>query len=144
MNACEGKKLEHQLCFSLYVTAREIIKLYKPVLDPFHLTYTQYITMLALWEEEKMTVKGLGQKLHLDSGTLTPLLKKLECMKLITKYRDRQDDRVVIVELTTKGRALEKAMNDVPQKIGCQVDLSKEQVALVKQTLDQILVQISG
>lgn len=82
-------KLENQVCFSLYAASREIIKLYKPVLDKFNLTYTQYVAMLVLWEDEKITVKGIGKRLHLDSGTLTPLLKKLEFMGLVDRYRDK-------------------------------------------------------
>ncbi|MDU7886384.1 MAG: MarR family transcriptional regulator, partial [Clostridium perfringens] len=93
-------KLENQLCFRLYASSREVIKKYKPILDQ----YNQYLTMLVLWENEKITVKGIGEKLHLDSGTLTPLIKKLEKMNLVTKYRSKEDDRVVIVELTDEGR----------------------------------------
>ena len=99
-------KLENQMCFPLYAISREIIKLYKPYLDQLNLTYTQYIAMLVMWEEEKIVFKELGKKLHLDSGTLTPVLKKLESMGLIIKYRSKEDDRVVIVELTDNGRNL--------------------------------------
>lgn len=90
MNEYNNLKLDNQICFSLYAVSREIIKLYKPILDKINLTYTQYIVMLVLWEERKATVKHLGNRLHLDSGTLTPLLKKLEGMELITRYRDRK------------------------------------------------------
>ena len=103
MDKYESIKLDNQLCFSLYATSREIIKLYKPFLDKFNLTYTQYVAMLVLWEDEKSTVKEIGKRLHLDSGTLTPLLKKIESMGLIKRYRDVNDDRVVIVELTQQG-----------------------------------------
>lgn len=99
-------KLENQMCFPLYAISREVIKLYKPYLDQLNLTYTQYIAMLVMWEEEKIVFKELGKKLHLDSGTLTPVLKKLESMGLIIKYRSKEDDRVVIVELTETGRKL--------------------------------------
>lgn len=112
-------KLENQLCFPLYALSREIIKLYKPILDEFNLTYTQYIAMLVMWEDEKITFKDLGKKLHLDSGTLTPVLKKLESMELITKYRTKEDDRVVIVELTEKGRELKDDILEVPEKMFC-------------------------
>ena len=100
MSKYEKLKLENQLCFSLYAASREVIKVYKPLLDKYGLTYTQYIVMLVVWEHEKITVKEMGQKLHLDSGTLTPVLKKLFSMELINKYRDVNDDRVVIVEVT--------------------------------------------
>lgn len=85
-------KLDNQLCFSLYAVSREIIKLYKPLLDKHNLTYTQYIAMLVMWEEEKILFKELGKKLHLDSGTLTPVVKKLESMELVTKYRNKEPE----------------------------------------------------
>ena len=104
MDKYDSIKLDNQVCFSLYAASREIIKLYKPFLDKFNLTYTQYIAMLVLWEDEKSTVKDIGKRLHLDSGTLTPLLKKIESMGLVKRYRDVNDDRVVVVELTEEGR----------------------------------------
>ena len=110
-------KLDNQLCFSLYAVSREIIKLYKPLLDKHNLTYTQYIAMLVMWEEEKILFKELGKKLHLDSGTLTPVVKKLESMDLVTKYRNKEDDRLVTVELTEKGRLLKEDILDVPEKM---------------------------
>lgn len=139
MNKYDNIKLDNQLCFSLYATSREIIKLYKPVLDKFNLTYTQYITMLVLWEEEKATVKGIGKRLHLDSGTLTPLLKKLEAMELITRYRDSNDDRVVIAELTEKGRNLKEEIIDVPEKVFCRVNMDVETARELKSKLDELL-----
>lgn len=139
MNKYDNIKLDNQLCFSLYAASREIIKLYKPVLDKFNLTYTQYITMLVLWEEEKATVKGIGKRLHLDSGTLTPLLKKLEAMELITRYRDSNDDRVVIAELTEKGRNLKEEIIDVPEKVFCRVNMDVETARELKSKLDELL-----
>ena len=96
-------KLDNQLCFAVYVASKEIIKQYKPFLDPLGLTYTQYITLLALWEKSDISVKELGQRLFLDSGTLTPLLKKLEAMNLIERVRSSDDERLIIVSLTKKG-----------------------------------------
>ena len=139
MDKYEKIKLDNQLCFSLYAASREIIKLYKPVLDKFNLTYTQYITMLVLWEEEKATVKGIGKRLHLDSGTLTPLLKKLEAMELITRYRDSNDDRVVIAELTEKGRNLKEEIVNVPEKVFCKVNMDVEMATELKSKLDELL-----
>ena len=110
-------KLENQMCFPLYAISREVIKLYKPYLDQLNLTYTQYIAMLVMWEEEKIVFKELGKKLHLDSGTLTPVLKKLESMGLIIKYRSKEDDRVVIVELTETGRKLKDEAITVPERV---------------------------
>jgi len=135
----ESIKLDNQVCFSLYAASREIIKLYKPLLDKFNLTYTQYIAMLVLWEDEKSTVKEIGKRLHLDSGTLTPLLKKIESMGLITWYRDVNDDRVVIVELTEKGRLLKDEVTEVPREMMCKVNMPLENAIALKKYLDELL-----
>lgn len=132
-------KLENQMCFPLYAISREIIKLYKPYLDQLNLTYTQYIAMLVMWEEEKIVFKELGKKLHLDSGTLTPVLKKLESMGLIIKYRSKEDDRVVIVELTDNGRKLKDEAITVPERVFCQFKISEEDTVQFKYYLDKIL-----
>ena len=132
-------KLENQLCFPLYALSREIIKLYKPLLEKIDLTYTQYIAMLVLWEEEKITFKNLGKKLHLDSGTLTPVLKKLEANNLIKKYRTVEDDRIVIVELTEKGLRLKNEILEIPEKMYSQSGLSIEEVTELKAILDKVL-----
>jgi len=135
----DSLKLDNQLCFSLYALSREIIKLYKPLLDELNLTYTQYLVMLVLWEEEKTTVKNLGTRLHLDSGTLTPLLKKLESMELIKKYRSKEDDRVVIVELTKSGAALQDSAKGVPGKVLCSMNMEEKKVKSLKIELDEML-----
>lgn len=139
----EQMKLENQLCFPFYAISREIIKLYKPLLEPFGLTYTQYITMLVLWEEEKITCKALGVKLHLDSGTLTPVLKKLEAKKVIRKYRTPEDDRVVMVELTEEGRKLQEEVAAVPYDLSCQVDMSEDEYKEVKKILNRLMDRFS-
>ena len=139
MDKYESIKLDNQLCFSLYATSREIIKLYKPFLDKFNLTYTQYVAMLVLWEDEKSTVKDIGKRLHLDSGTLTPLLKKIESMGLIKRYRDVKDDRVVIVELTQQGRLLKEEVTDVPREMACKINMTKEDLIGLKIKLDNLL-----
>ena len=139
MDKYNSIKLDNQVCFSLYAASREIIKLYKPFLDKFNLTYTQYIAMLVLWEDEKSTVKDIGKRLHLDSGTLTPLLKKIESMGLIKRYRDVKDDRVVIVELTEKGRLLKDDITDVPNGVACKLNMSKEEFVELKKKLDSLL-----
>ena len=113
-------KLENQLCFPLYACAREVIRQYKPFLDDLDLTYTQYIAMMVLWEEERVGVKELGEKLFLDSGTLTPLLKKLEGRGLVTRTRSAEDERRLIVALTPAGEALRERALDIPVKMaGC-------------------------
>lgn len=142
MNNFDDLKLENQLCFSLYATSREVIKIYKPFLDKFNLTYTQYIAMLVLWEYEKSSVKEIGKKLHLDSGTLTPLLKKMESMELIRRYRDINDDRVVIVELSEKGRRLKYDITSVPKDIACKINLEKNEIKRLKDELDNLLEKL--
>lgn len=107
-------KLNDQLCFLLYSSSREVIKHYKVLLDPLGLTYTQYVTMIALWEEDHQTVSDLGKKLALDSGTLTPLLKKLETDGRITRTRDSQDERKVWIDLTKDGFELAKKAEQIP------------------------------
>lgn len=143
MDKYEKLKLENQLCFPLYALSREIIKMYKPFLDKFNLTYTQYITMLAMWEEEKITFKSLGKKLHLDSGTLTPVLKKLEAMNLINKYRASEDDRVVIIELTELGVKLKDEVIDIPDQLTCECGVNKEDIIKLKLELDNVIKKIN-
>jgi len=135
-------KLENQICFPLYALSREVIKLYKPILDEYNLTYTQYITMLVIWEEGKIIFKELGKRLHLDSGTLTPVIKKLESMGLVTKYRNKDDDRVVTVELTEKGRLLREDILEVPEKIYCKFKGDDEKLIALKKQLDELLASI--
>jgi MarR family transcriptional regulator, organic hydroperoxide resistance regulator len=112
-------KLDNQLCFALYVTSKEIIRQYKPLLDPLNLTYTGYIAMLALWERDNIPVKDLGTRLYLDSGTLTPLLKKLEKQGLLERVRDSRDERKVLISLTAEGKALKERAADVPRRLIC-------------------------
>ncbi|MBE6672854.1 MAG: MarR family transcriptional regulator [Ruminococcaceae bacterium] len=113
-------KLENQLCFPLYAAAREVIKQYRPYLDAVDLTYTQYVTMMVLWEEQKIGVKALGKKLFLDSGTLTPVLKSLESKGFVLRSRSKEDERMLEVTVTEKGMALrERAVQIPPQVAGC-------------------------
>lgn len=136
----EALKLENQLCFSLYACSREITKLYKPILEELGITYTQYISLLVLWEKDNITVKTLGEKLHLDSGTLTPLLKRLECMNLVKRIRDTVDERNVYVTLTSEGLGLrEKALN-IPNKILCSTGLSFQSATLLKEDVNSLLL----
>ena len=110
--------LDKQLCFALYSASLAMTKVYKPLLAPLGLTYPQYLVMLALWEQDGQTVSGLGDKLALDSGTLTPLLKRLEAQGQLSRERDADDERRVIVRLTAAGRKLKVAARRVPQAIG--------------------------
>ena len=139
MDKYEKLKLDNQLCFSLYAVSREVIKTYKPQLDKYGLTYTQYIAMLVVWEHEKITVKEMGQKLHLDSGTLTPVLKKLLSMELIDKCRDKNDDRVVIVRITEKGKKMKDEITEVPEKLYFEFGKKFEDAGELKRLLDNLL-----
>ena len=113
-------KLENQLCFPLYAAAREVVKRYRPYLDELDLTYTQYITMMVMWEQKEITVKALGEKLFLDSGTVTPVLKSLEAKGYVTRKRSKIDERSVSVLLTDSGEALKERAAPVPAKVaGC-------------------------
>ena len=131
--------LDHQLCFPLYACARETIKLYKPFLDELDLTYTQYITMMVLWERNSVSVKELGEALYLDSGTLTPLLKKMETKGLLTRRRSTEDERSLLVSLTEEGLALrEKALN-VPAQMAQCIKLEPGEAADLYRLLDKML-----
>lgn len=113
--------LENQFCFALYTASRAVVRAYGPLLAPLGLTYPQYLAMLVLWEDDGQSVRALGDRLSLDSGTLTPLLKRLELQGLVKKARDKDDDRVVRVSLTVKGRNLEKKAASVPAALVCAV-----------------------
>ena len=120
----DALKLENQLCFPLYACSKEIIRAYKPFLDEVDLTYTQYITMMVLWDKKEMNVKSLGECLYLDSGTLTPVLKKLESKGYIKRTRSKTDERNLLVSITDEGEALKDKAKDIPTKIGSCVKLS--------------------
>lgn len=134
--------LSNQLCFPLYACSREIIKRYKPYLDELELTYTQYITLMVLWEHGSATVKELGDRLHLDSGTLTPLLKKMEAKGMLTRKRCEQDERSLLVTLTDKGMALRERALNIPEKISSCVDLPEQDARTLYRVLYAILDQV--
>lgn len=121
MDKKDSLRLENQLCFPLYACAREVVKAYRPHLDALGLTYTQYISMMVLWEEGKVSVRDLGRKLHLDSGTLTPLLKKLESKGYLKRERSTVDERVVIACITEEGRKLKRAAAKIPQAMAKEI-----------------------
>lgn len=135
----DALKLSSQLCFPLYACSRKIIRLYTPVLEPLGLTYTQYITMLALWEKSGETVKVLGERLFLDSGTLTPLLKKLEEQGLIQRERSKNDERNVVVHLTEQGLLLKEKALEVPKKVASCIHLSQKDAIELHRILHLIL-----
>lgn len=135
--------LKNQLCFPLYSASKEVVRRYTPLLKPFNLTYTQYIAMMALWENKSLDVKALGELLFLDSGTLTPLLKKLEEKGLVLRQKTDKDGRQLIVSLTQKGRDLKREIQVVPHQIGSCVDLSPEEGAELKRLLLKVLSHVT-
>ena len=137
-------RLENQLCFALYACSREIIKAYKPILDPLDLTYTEYVVLMALWEKDKIPVKELGQKIFLDSGTLTPLLKKMTAKGLVVRERSPNDERSVIISLTSKGKGLEKKCRDNPEKLICEAKLEEVDGDAVMINLHKMLENFKG
>ena len=135
----EAMKLANQLCFPLYAASRNVTSLYTPWLKPLGLTYTQYIVFLVLWEKDGISVTELGEKLMLDNGTLSPMLKKLEQAGYVNRSRCREDDRVVEITLTEKGKALQEKAGDIPQKAAACVDLPAEKTRQLYELLYELL-----
>lgn len=134
-------KLENQLCFPLYACSKEIIKRYKPFLDELDLTYTQYIAMMVLWEKRQVNVKELGECLFLDSGTLTPVLKKLEAKGLLTRERSKEDERTLLVTITEAGDALREPASRVPTQMGKCIHLTPDEAKMLYGLLYKVLGQ---
>ena len=132
-------KLENQLCFPLYAASKEIVRKYKPLLDELDLTYTQYITMMVLWEEKELNVKTLGERLFLDSGTLTPLLKKLEDKKYIERKKSMSDERNLIIKITPRGESLKQEAKQIPEQIGKCINLNEKESITLYNLLYKIL-----
>lgn len=132
-------ELGRQICFPLYAASREVTRRYKPFLDEIGLTYTQYIVMLVLWEEEKISMHELGERLYLDSGTLTPLLVKLEAKGLISRERNEKDVREMIISATDKGIGLKVQAREIPGRIGKCLNLSLKDAVQLKRILGKIL-----
>ena len=135
----EAMKLANQLCFPLYAAARNVTGLYTPWLKPLGLTYTQYIVFLVLWERDGISVSEIGERLMLDNGTLSPLLKKMEQAGYVERRRCREDDRVVEITLTEKGRALQEQAKDIPLKVAGCVDLPAEKAQQLYALLYELL-----
>lgn len=136
-------KLDKQLCFSVYVLHREIMQAYRPILNDIGLTYPQYITMMSLWEKDNVTVNQLGETLQLDSGTLTPLLKRLESKSYLTRTRSKEDERVVKIELTEKGHQLKEKASCVPVQILESLQLSLDDMKQLKTLSDKVVQKIN-
>ncbi len=137
-------KLENQLCFPLYACSKEVIRKYKPLLDRLDLTYTQYIAMMVLWEKKKTNVKEMGEALYLDSGTLTPLLKKLEQKGYITRHRKKTDERNLMVSVTKKGMQLREEAVSIPEQIGSCICIDPEDAKTLYVLLHKVLGAISS
>ena len=142
-NKYDVLKLERQICFPLYACSREIIKRYKPFLDRLDLTYTQYITMMVLWEKQSVTAKEMGEELHLDSGTLTPVLKKLEEKGLVSRRRSEKDERNLIVTITDAGEALKEQAVSVPEQAAKCADLEPGEAAELYRILYKLLDKLN-
>ena len=142
MKIYEQLKLENQLCFSVYAVSRGIIKLYKQYLDKLDLTYTQYITMLVLWERGSISSKELGSLLYLDSGTLTLLLKKLEKKGFVERRRDISDERILMVKITGKGDGLKEKAKVIPEKILCDINLPVDELVNLREKIKKVLKSI--
>ncbi|MBQ7641239.1 MAG: MarR family transcriptional regulator [Acholeplasmatales bacterium] len=144
MDKYDSLKLENQLCFPLYAAAKEITRKYKPFLDKLDLTYTQYICMMVMWEHKSMNVKKLGEYIYLDSGTLTPLLKKLEDKGFIERKRNDSDERNLEITITDKGMELRDKALSVPESMGSCIQLSNEEAMLLYKVLYKILNNLNN
>ena len=144
MKDYECLKLKNQLCFPIYLCSKEIIKKYTPYLEEIDLTYTQYIVMLYLWEKNETNVKDIGNTLFLDSGTLTPLLKKLEQKELIKRTRSDKDERNLLITLTLKGKELKDKALTIPSKMGECINISREDAEVLVKIIYKILLNIEG
>ncbi len=139
MEKFDALKLEKQICFPLYACSREVVKKYRPFLDEINLTYTQYIVMMVLWEEKKISVKELGKKLYLDSGTLSPVLKSLEAKGFVTRQRSMEDERILIAEITEAGEAVREKALGVPSEVSKCVTLTAEETKQLYDLLYKVL-----
>jgi len=142
--AGELLKLDRQLCFALYSASLAMTKMYKPLLDPLNLTYPQYLAMLVLWEGDGITVSDLGQRLQLDSGTLTPLLKRLEASGYVQRQRDNVDERRVLVLLSPAGRALKARAAKVPAHVACAAHCNLDELSTLTQRLKKLRDEIQS
>ena len=139
MEKSESLKLDQQICFPLYVLSKEITGLYRPILQELDLTYPQYLVMMVLWEQEGLTVSAIGEKLFLDSGTLTPVLKRRESKGLINRIRNKRDERMVLLFLTEQGKDLRQQACCIPQKLLSQINIKIEDLENFKETLTHLI-----
>jgi MarR family transcriptional regulator, organic hydroperoxide resistance regulator len=142
MTKDDALKLENQLCFSIYAASRAITKIYRPLLDKLGITYPQYLVMLVLWAERSISLKDLGNKLYLDSGTLTPLLKRLESMELVKRERSAEDERVLYVSATEKGISMKEQAFEIPECILKALNIDIGKLINLKENVDDLLSHI--
>lgn len=143
-NLLDPLRLDNQLCFALYSSSHLMTKIYKPLLKEIGLTYPQYLVMLALWEEDGVTVGALGEKLFLDSGTLTPLLKRMEAAKLLKRARSGSDERQVFIHLTDKGRSLKRTAAQIPVKAAAATGLGVLEIVKLRKQLTKLQTELAG
>lgn len=139
MTQYKNLKLDQQLCFALYAATHAITRVYRNALEQYGLTYPQYLVMLVLWESDGISVSTIANKLELDSGTLTPMLKKLEVAGLVSRTRNKQDERIVIVMLTDKGNKLQHEIASIQKGVACQTGLSDDNFVILKDSLHQLV-----
>jgi DNA-binding MarR family transcriptional regulator len=135
--------LENQICFPLYSAANAVVRAYRPLLKELDITYLQYIVLMVLWQEPSLNVKELGERVSLDSGTLTPLLKRLESKGFVARTRGEQDERVRIITITNKGLALKAKATEIPLQLACTTGLPREQGIELKKLCEQLLVSLA-
>ncbi|OPC59235.1 MarR family transcriptional regulator [Elizabethkingia miricola] len=143
MKNLQQLKLENQICFPVYALSREIVGRYRPFLDQLDITYPQYLVLLVLWEHQEHSVSQLGEKLYLDSGTLTPLLKRLEQKKLVTRSRSKEDERIVKIKLTSEGQSLQKKAASIPKQLFEDMKVPEEELKQLKTTIEKILTTLN-
>jgi DNA-binding MarR family transcriptional regulator len=132
-------RLDNQVCFPLYSAANEVVRAYRPHLAVHDLSYLQYLVLMVLWEEKELEVKALGAKLNLDSGTLSPLLKRMETKGLVVRRRGSADERVRLISTTLKGEEIRLAVTDIPQRVACQLGLEMDELAVLKRLCEKVL-----
>lgn len=135
----DALSLKNQLCFPIYALAKEVVNQYRPLLDELDVTYPQYLVLMVLWDNKEQTVGQLGEKLFLDSGTLTPLLKRMEQKEMVVRKRSSEDERIVKLSLTAKGMALKEKAKKIPHRIMESIGISQEELLILKEITTKIL-----
>jgi len=139
VNADKALQFDNQVCFPLYAAANAVVRAYRPLLRDLDLTYLQYMTLMLLWEHKQLSVKALGEHMFLDSGTLTPLLKRLESKGLVSRTRATEDERVRLIAVTKEGMALRGKAGDIPGRLACSLGMDAAQAKAIKHTCEQLL-----